>query len=138
MRRKWLHVVVGLGALLGGTAPAGAGGGGAVVIQRIHGDVLIRPIDYQTGRPTGAWRRAQKGGLLGSFLLRTGRRSWAHVELPFMVRQGGRLRYLPGGCVDSGSLIRIDSAADSTIQVLRGKMSPADGKRAGRLPARLG
>jgi hypothetical protein len=130
--------MLGLAATLTVAVPAGAGGGGAVGIQRIHGDVQIRPLHYRTGRPTGPWRQAEKGGLLGSFMLRTGRGSWAHVELPFLVPQGGRLRYVPAGCIDPGSLVRIDSAADSTIQVIRGQISVADGKRGGSLPRRLG
>jgi hypothetical protein len=60
------------------------------------------------------------------------------VNLPFRFREGGNWRRVPVGCIDSRSLVRIDSYADSSVQVLRGKITPADGKRSGRLPDRMG
>jgi len=109
-----------------------------VSILETNGSVLIRPVDFHSGRPTGRWRRARKGGLDGTFLMRVGRGSWAHLALPFRIREAGHWRYLPGGCVDSGSLVRIDSYTDSAIRVVQGKISPVDGKRSGRLPNRMG
>ena len=138
MWRAGLSVVVGIATCLSFAAPAQAGGGGTVSITRTNGTVLIRPVDFQSGRALGPWRSATKDVLVGTYLMRTGRGSWAHVSLPFGIRQRGRWRYLPGGCVDGSSLIRIDSYADSAIRVLRGKLSPLDGKRTGRLPNQMG
>jgi hypothetical protein len=138
MWRMSLLVTAGIAVFLGLAIPALAGGGGGVSITRTRGRVMMRPIDFRSGRPTGPWRQAKKGGVDGTYLMRVGRGSWAHVTLPFRVRQRGQWRSLPGGCVDSGSLVRIDSYADSSIRTLRGKVSRLDGKRVGRLPSHMG
>jgi hypothetical protein len=138
MRAKFTMIAAGIAAMLSLPVPAAAGGGGPVVITQTHGRVLLRPIDFRTGRPTGRWRPAPKGGLLGTYLLRTGRGSWSHLDLPFRILGGGEWKYVGAACVDSGSTVRIDSYADSTVEVLRGRISPADGRRVGRLPNRMG
>jgi hypothetical protein len=119
-------------------APACAGGGGPVSITRVHGSVQIREIDWKTGKALGPWRQTRTRGLIGSYLLRTGRGSFAHLELPFRIREGAQWRYVPEGCVDSGSLVRIESYADSMVRVVRGRISITDGKRLGRLPSVMG
>jgi len=102
MWRAGLSVVVGIATCLSFAAPAQAGGGGTVSITRTNGTVLIRPVDFQSGRALGPWRSATKDVLVGTYLMRTGRGSWAHVSLPFGIRQRGRWRYLPGGCRHPG------------------------------------
>jgi hypothetical protein len=116
-----------------------ARGGGEESVLRTKGTVLVRPISEFGGEALGPWRPARKGALReGSYELKTTRGSWAHLQLPFKVQIGGKLRYVPGGCVDSRSLIRIDSYADSEIRVVRGKISLMDGRSKGRLPNHMG
>jgi hypothetical protein len=130
--------VLGLAVLCCAAAPASAGGGGPVSILRLRGSVLIREIDFKTGKPIGAWKPAKTKGLIGTYLLRTGRRSWAHLDLPFRIRERGQWKYVPAACVDSRSVVRIDSYADSEVRLVRGRISKADGKRVGRLPSVMG
>ena len=132
------NCLLALALLCGSVLPASAGGGGTVAITGLHGSVMIREIDYHTGQPTGAWRRAKSTDLVGTYLLRTGRGSWAHISLPFRIREQVQWRYVPRGCVDSQSVVRIDSYADSSVRLVRGQISKADGKRAGRLPSVMG
>ncbi len=125
--RGWL-IGIAMAALLL-TAPTHAGGPSAA-ITRIHGDVDIRPLQrgckYRRFPPGAAmqierfapglhWRRAKLGELGGTFLVRTGPRSSVHLN--------GDL-----GCVDSNSLVRIDSGCGFAIKVLRGKVSAVDGR----------
>src|SRR5688572_15506176 len=100
-------------------APAGAGGGGPVSITGVRGSVLIREVDFHTGQARGPWRLARKGNLIGSYLLKTADGSWAHLHLPFSLRRAGKWVPAPDGCVDSRSVVRIHSYADSTVEVLR-------------------
>jgi hypothetical protein len=129
--RFWL-VGIGLAALLGAPAPTGAGGGGPLELTRISGVVEIKLLadggEYwhqragsdrrviESLRPVGRWQRAKTGYIVGTFLLRTGPRSWVHLD--------DRL-----WCVDANTLVRIESYADYGIQVLRGQVSRADGRR---------
>src|SRR5207249_2443652 len=104
----------------------------SVEITRLRGDVEIRPLqpgcEYRRC-PPGArevqiepfapgrhWRKPKLGELTGSFLVRTGARS--------SMRLNGNL-----GCVDSNSLVRIDSGCGFSIKVLRGRISAVDGRR---------
>jgi hypothetical protein len=121
-RRFWL-VGAGLVALLGAAHPTHAGGN-TVAITEIRGQVEIRSL-----QPGGHWRRAQPGILIGTYLLRTGPRSWVHLE----ERGGWRPRRLNRGCVDAGSLLRVQSSCGFQIQVLRGGISTVDGKRGATL-----
>jgi hypothetical protein len=117
MAPRFRLVGVGLLALFGASSPAVAGGPG-VGIEKLHGTAEIRPL----GR--GArWRRAKPGELTGAYLLRTGPRSWAHL------REYGAPKPESKGCVDARSLLRIRSNCGYRIEVLRGKVSAADGKQ---------
>ena len=116
--RLWL-VGVGVGVLMGAACRARAGGN-SVAIARIHGKLGIRSI-----QPGGPWRRAKPGILTGTYLLRTGPCSWAHLE-----ERGGWLpRRFNRGCVDARSLLRVESSCGFHIQVLRGQISAVDGRR---------
>jgi hypothetical protein len=132
------HCVFGLAVACCAAAPVAAGGGGAVAITGLHGRVRIREIDSHTGQPTGPWRPARTGVLDGTYLLRTDRASWAHINLPFRLRKGSGWRDVPTGCIDRQSVVRIDSYADSVVSVMRGQISEADGKRVGHLPRVMG
>ena len=95
-----------------GTAPAHSGGRYPMVITKIHGDVHVR-----TDQPGSRWQKATLGALVaGTYLLRTGPHSHAHLNRTFR-------------CVDSGSLIRINFDSEASIDVLRGQMSAVVGKR---------
>jgi hypothetical protein len=97
--------------------PAEAGGRYPIRVSHIHGDVQVR-LD----KPGSRWEKAKLGSLDGGpFLLRTGPRSYAHLQ--------GKFR-----CVDSNSLIRINRDSEASIDVLRGQMSAVDGKRGKSLP----
>jgi len=129
--RFWL-VGVCLVALLGAPAPTGAGGAGPLALTRISGVVEIKLLvdggEYWHQRagsdrrvieslgPVGRWKRAKTGDIVGTFLLRTGPRSWVHLDHRLW-------------CVDANSLVRIESYADYGIEVLRGQVSRADGRR---------
>lgn len=92
--------------------PAYAGGRYPLYLTEIHGDVQIR-LD----QPGSRWRTPKLGALEGgTYLLRTGPHSYAHLNRTFR-------------CVDSESLIRINFDSEATIDVLRGQMSAVDGKR---------
>ena len=126
--------VLGLGlvALLGVPSPTGAGGGGPIELTRISGVVEIKPLvdggEYWhhppgTDRrviepigPVGRWQRAKTGYIVGTFMLRTRSRSWVRLDHRVW-------------CVDANSLLRIESYADYGIEVLRGQVSRADGRR---------
>src|SRR5258708_6066981 len=96
-----------------------AGGVGPLVLTEVHGRVQIKPL-YRSctirlrtgssfGRPqrlTNHWQPARPGELIGAFLLRTGPRSWVHLH--------GRL-----GCLDSNSLVHIDSGDEFEVTVKR-------------------
>jgi hypothetical protein len=77
-------------------------------------------LEPARGYAVGRWQPARTGELVGTYLLRTGPRSWAHLNA--------------GGCVDSNSLVHIESVADFIIRVRRGQVSAADGKRGEGLP----
>lgn len=116
-------------------APTRAGGPG-VNITAIHGTVDMKPLatGVQQWRPAGGkvrlrreklvgdhWRPLKTGEVIGTYLLRTGKRSWVHLM---------RNAY----CVDANSLLRIESGCGYRITVLRGQVSRADGKRGKPLP----
>jgi hypothetical protein len=116
-------------AIIGFAAPLavhGLGGGGPIAINEWHGRAQVRAVGphcvYRAkyGGPVVAlsksWQPLRKGEYIGEFLLRTGSHGWVHLN--------GR-----GACVDSNSLVAIESAADIGIQVKRGRISAADGKR---------
>ena len=103
-------------ALLAGAGAASAGGAGPLKITALHGLVEIKSLE----KPDARWERARPGPLGGRLLLRTGSRSWAHLD-------GKRW------CLDPDSLLLIDSAADYWIEVLRGRVSAADGRRGKRI-----
>ena len=120
MRSSYWLVVVGLVTLLGAPSPSSAGGN-VVRITAIRGRVEIKPLEGG-----GSWRRAELGELQGTFLLRTGPRSWAHLQ------EAGawRPRRLDRGCVDANSLLRVGSwGCGFQIEVLRGRISAVDGRR---------
>ena len=122
----------GVTLILVAAAPVRAGGAGPLELRAMRGTVEIKPLQpteywwttpgirtWPRGRQRlkiGKWQPARAGDLVGTFLLRTGMRSWVHL-------QGKSF------CVDPNSLLRIESAADYGIQVLRGRVSAADGKR---------
>jgi hypothetical protein len=109
-----------------GAFPAWAGGAGPLEINQIQGSVEIKPLSELENWPESGprvktdqqrkWLPANSGGLVGTYLLRTGPRSYVYLN---------NQRW----CLDPNSLIRVDSAADFGIVVLRGQVSAADGKR---------
>jgi hypothetical protein len=103
--------------LLAVTSPARAGGRYPLSITQVYGDVQVR-LD----QPGSRWQKPKLGALMGgTYLLRTGPHSYAHLS--------GQFR-----CVDSDSLIRIHFDSEASIDVLRGQMSAVDGKRGKSLP----
>jgi hypothetical protein len=138
MRTTWIPLAA--LALLASLLPATAGGAGPLTISAVRGTVEASALEPGAayGEPKspkggmlpsnlkfreltpGRWSRVGPGTLGGSLLLRTGPKSWAHL-------QGGRW------CVDPNSLVRIESAADFGIEVLRGRVSAVDGRRGKRL-----
>jgi len=97
--------------------PAHAGGRYPMYLTKFHGDVQIR-LD----QPGSHWHTPKLGALDGgTYLLRTGPHSYAHLNRNFR-------------CVDSDSLIRINFDSEASIKVLRGQMSAVDGKRGPSLP----
>jgi hypothetical protein len=97
--------------------PASAGGRYPMYLTKVHGDVQIR-LD----KPGSRWQKPKLGALDGGpYLLRTGARSYAHLNRTFR-------------CVDSNSVIRINLDSEASIDVLRGRMSAVDGKRGKSLP----
>ena len=118
LSRFWL-IGVGLAAFLGASSPASAGGN-SLAITKVRGRVEIKPL-----QPAGHWSRAKPGPIVGTYLLRTGPHSWAHL-----VERGG---WVPcrfnRGCVDARSLVRVESSCGFRLDVLRGQISAVDGKR---------
>jgi len=99
-------------ALFFAAVPAEAGGRYPIYITKVYGTVETR-----ADVPGSHWRKATLGDLAGgTYLLRTGPNSYAHLN--------GNFR-----CVDSQSLIRINFDSEASIDVLRGQMSAVDGKR---------
>jgi hypothetical protein len=120
MKIKHYLFAIALAALLVPATPADAGGRYPMYITRIHGNVEIR-LD----QPGSRWRKAKPGAQSGGpYLLRTGPKSYAHLNRTFR-------------CVDAGSLIRINLDTEASIDVLRGQMSAVDGKRGKSLPDNL-
>ena len=94
------------------TTPLKAGGRYPMYITTISGTVQVR-LD----QPGSRWHNAKLGSLEGgTYLLRTGPHSYAHLLRNFR-------------CVDSDSLIRINFDSEASIDVLRGQMSAVDGRR---------
>ena len=118
LSRFWL-IGAGLAAFLGTSSPTSAGGN-SVAITEVRGRVEIKPL-----QPGGHWSRAKPGLIVGTLLLRTGPRSWAHLE----ERGGWMPRRFNRGCVDARSLIRVESSCGFGVEVLRGQISAVDGKR---------
>jgi hypothetical protein len=129
MQSRFFPASIALAAVIG-ALPASAGGGGPLVISRISGRAEIKPLDraeyWRDGGerwkivpigPRGRWRPVETAGIDGTCLLRTGPRSWVHLQ--------GRW------CVDPNSLIRIESGSDFRIVVLRGRVSAVDGRGRG-------
>jgi hypothetical protein len=115
-------------------APTQAGGPG-VDITVIRGTVEMKPLEsgmYRWPPPNGRalqrvkvtgeqWRPATRGEVVGTYLLRTGSGSYAHLV-------GS------GYCLDANSLVRVESGCGFRITVLKGRISKADGKRGKALP----
>jgi hypothetical protein len=133
MQRNLLWIGIAFVALVCATSSALAGGGGPVAITGIGGKVEVKPLTPDTEwrpltrdgrvpyrRLRNGWQCAKPGELVGTFLLRTGPRSWVHLNSTF-------------GCVDSDSLIHIDSGSDFLVTIRRGQISAVDGKRGKRL-----
>src|SRR4051794_18086848 len=94
--------------LLAGTvlAPPGAQAGGpSAVLSALSGQVGVRPLT-----PGSAWHAAQRGPLVGDYLVRTRQGAWAHLN--------GNV-----ACIDGSSLIRIHSNCGYRIEVLCGHLS---------------
>lgn len=126
MRSRLCLVGLGLVALCGAPSPLHAGRPG-VGLAGIRGTVEIRSL-----APGSPWRRAKPGELLGTYLLRTGPRSSVHLQ-QYAVEVYRKRR--PWGasprsvaCVDSNSVVRIQSNCGYQVQLLRGRISAADGK----------
>jgi hypothetical protein len=112
-------VVTAFGLLLGPTLRADAGGN-VVALTRLRGKVEIRSV-----QPGGRWRPARAGTLSGSYLVRTGRGSSVHLQ-----EKGGWVpRRFGQACMDANGLLRVDSTCGFRLQVLKGRLSAADGKR---------
>ena len=108
---------IAIAAMLLVVTPADAGGRYPMRITKVHGDVQVR-----LAQPGTRWQTAKLGTLEGgTYLLRTGRRSYAHLMGDFR-------------CVDANSLLRINHDSEASIDVLRGQMSAVDGKRGKGLP----
>jgi hypothetical protein len=108
-----------LTALLGAASAANAGGN-SVAITEVRGTVELKSL-----QPGGHWSRAKPGLIAGTYLMRTGPRSWARLE-----ERGGWMPHnFNRGCVDANTLIRVESSCGFRIQVLRGQISAVDGKR---------
>ena len=117
MKRTCCALGISFIAIFLGAAPANAGGRYPMRITAIHGDVQVR-----LAKPGTRWQNAGLGDLEGgTYLLRTGPRSYAHLLGDFR-------------CVDANSLIRINHDSEASIDVLRGQMSAVDGKRGKSLP----
>jgi hypothetical protein len=117
MKIKSSQLGIAFAAMLMAAAPANAGGRYPMYLSQVQGSVEVR-LD----KPGSRWQKPKLGALEGgTYLLRTGPRSYAHLN--------GKFR-----CVDSNSLIRINFDSEASIDVLRGQMSAVDGKRGKSLP----
>jgi hypothetical protein len=120
MKMKPSLLGIAFAATLIAATPAIAGGRYPMYLSEVHGDVEVR-LD----QPGSRWQKPKLGALMGgTYLLRTGPRSYAHLNRNFR-------------CVDSNSLIRIHFDSEASIDVLRGQMSAVDGKRGKSLPDNL-
>lgn len=133
---KKLYVIAAVGAVFF-PATAGRAGGPGAVVTAIHGQVEIQPLQrhcrylHPSSRGTSAepfgpgssWRRAKRGELEGTFLIRTGPRSRVHL----------RYDNRNVACIDSNSLIQIRSGCGFEVKVIRGQASPVDGRETPRL-----
>jgi hypothetical protein len=114
---KTSQLGIAITAMLIAAAPARAGGRYPMRITELHGNVQVRLT-----KGGSHWRPAKLGTLeRGTYLLRTGRGSYAHLL--------GNFR-----CVDANSLVRINWDSEASIDVLSGQMSAVDGKRGKSLP----
>lgn len=103
-----------------------AGGPGPVEFKKWSGSVLVRSngpdctfrksIDDKGTAVPKEWQPVRAGMYVGRFLLRTGPRSWVHMN--------GKL-----ACVDRCSVVLFDSGSDIWAAVLRGRLSDVDGRR---------
>jgi hypothetical protein len=117
MKIKPSLVGIAFTTMLIAATPANAGGRYPMYLSEVHGNVEVR-LD----KPGSRWQKPKLGSLDGGpYLLRTGPRSYAHLN--------GKFR-----CVDANSLIRINRDSEASIDVLRGQMSAVDGKRGKSLP----
>ncbi len=117
MKTKLPLLGIAVATTLIAAVPANAGGRYPMYVTEIHGDVQVR-----LNKPGSRWQKPKLGSLDGgTYLLRTGAHSYAHLN--------GKFR-----CVDSNSLIRINFDSEASIDVLRGQMSAVDGKRGKSLP----
>jgi hypothetical protein len=114
--RSWL-IGLGLATVLAGAAATEAGGPG-MGLSMLHGTVEIKPVG------AGEWQRAQPGELLGTYLVRTGPRSWAHLR-DYAAEDKAQAMV---GCLDANSLVRVRSSCGFDIEVLRGRISAIDGR----------
>jgi hypothetical protein len=108
-----------LAALVGMVGPTRAGGRGPLNVTAVHGKVEVKDLasNREQGWPVRpGWRRVKRGAVLRGVLLRTGPRSWVHLDRPRV-------------CVDANSLLRIHLDSEASIDVLRGQMSAVDGRR---------
>lgn len=133
MKRIWI-IAAAAGIFFPATA-MGAGGPGAIVTA-IHGQAEIKPLEQggklwyrgrlwtsrygksETFASGSSWRRAKRGELEGTFLIRTGPRSWVHL------RHNNR----DVACLESNSLVRIRSGCGFEVEVIRGHASAIDGR----------
>jgi hypothetical protein len=115
--RLWL-LGAALVTLLGTCGPAGAGGRGPLYVTAVHGKVEVKDLPSNRGQVAKVrpgWRSVKPGDPLQGVLLRTGCRSWVHLDRPRV-------------CVDAGSLLRINLDTEASIDVLHGQMSALDGR----------
>jgi hypothetical protein len=99
--------------------PASAGGN-TITIARIHGRAEMKSV-----RPGARWQPARPGEVKGEYFLRTGSRSWVHLQ----ERGNWTPRRLNRGCVDANSLVRVGSwGCGFRLTVAGGKISAVDGK----------
>lgn len=134
MKIRALHLAIGVLSAVGASHGHSFGGGGPVVLNRWHGGVQIKPLESGSyfrkayGNPNIAlkrgWQPVMRGEYVGSFLLRTAKGAWAHLNEK-------------GACLDGSSLLMVQSFADVELVLRRGRISAVDGKRGPAL-ARVG
>jgi hypothetical protein len=105
---------------------ASRGGGGPMSLDTWHGKVEVKPLDnwshYRAGfgarniQLKRAWQPVRKGEYIGAYLFRSQKYSWMHLGNNTV-------------CLDSNSVLRVDSEADIAVRLLKGHLSKADGKR---------